>query len=166
MRIDRLRTAVIVPVSPAAAMVDVWRERTCSDMPSSGVPAHITLVFPFVPAAELDAPTIAALTQVVGETAAFAFELRATARFPSTLSLAPEPAAPFVRLTEAIVARFPAPSSASPRRKLRRIGAVGVACRLDQRPVQRGQDDRRGTARRPDRTGAAARPGAARSDAP
>jgi 2'-5' RNA ligase len=102
-----LRSAVIVAVPEAAALVDPWRERTCADKPSIGIPAHVTILFPFVPAARLDAAVIATLAEVVAETPAFDFTLARTERFPDTLYLAPEPPQPFVRLTEAIHARFP-----------------------------------------------------------
>lgn len=102
-----MRSAVIVAVPEAAGAVDHWREQTCSDKPSVGVPPHITLVFPFVPADQLNDEAIASLAAVASATAAFEFELRTTARFPAVLYLEPEPAATFTRLTEAIVRRFP-----------------------------------------------------------
>jgi 2'-5' RNA ligase len=102
-----LRSTVIIPVSGAADAVDRWREETCNDKPSVGVPAHITLVFPFVPATQLDQHVIASLAEIIGEIGAFEFALRRSARFPGTLYLAPEPTSPFIRLTEAIVRRFP-----------------------------------------------------------
>ncbi len=102
-----LRSTVIIPVPEAAGAVDQWREETCNDKPSVGVPAHITLVFPFAPVSQLDEVVIGSLAEVIGEASAFAFELRQRARFPTTLYLAPEPAVPFVRLTAAIVRRFP-----------------------------------------------------------
>lgn len=102
-----LRSTVVIPVPEAASAVDRWREETCNDKPSLGVPAHITLVFPFVPAAQINQPVIAALAEIVGEADAFEFALRKPARFPTTLYLAPEPTSPFLRLTEAIVRCFP-----------------------------------------------------------
>ncbi len=102
-----MRSAVIVAVEEAAAAVDEWRERTCTDKPSTGVPAHITLVFPFVPAAEIDDGVIASLGAVFDAAERFRFELREPRRFPSILYVAPDPALPFVRLTEALVVRFP-----------------------------------------------------------
>lgn len=77
-----LRSAVIVAVPEAAQLVDPWRERTCADKPSIGIPAHVTLLFPFVPAARLDAGVIAALGEVVAETPAFDFTLARSDRFP------------------------------------------------------------------------------------
>jgi 2'-5' RNA ligase len=102
-----LRTAVIVPVPEAAGAVDPWRERTSNDKPSRGVPAHVTLLFPFVPAADVDAAIVEELRRVVGAAEAFAFGLREARRFPGVLYLAPDPPEPFVRLTEAIADRWP-----------------------------------------------------------
>lgn len=101
------RTAVIVAVPQAGPVVDPWRERTCVDKPSLGIPAHITLLFPFVPAELVDDRVLADLRSLFAATPAFEFAMRRTARFPDTLYLAPEPAEPFVRLTEEIVRRFP-----------------------------------------------------------
>ena len=103
-----LRTAVVIPVPEAAPVVDPWRERTCNDKPSIGIPAHVTLVFPFVPAGAVDPAAREALAAIVGAVPRFAFVLHETRRFRETLYLAPEPPEPFVRLTEAIVRRFPA----------------------------------------------------------
>lgn len=102
-----LRTGVIVPVPAAAAAVDGWRERTCNGRPSCGVPAHITLLYPFVPAAELTDATVAAVAEIIRAVPGFDLALVATTRLDGALCLVPEPADPFVRLTEAIVRRFP-----------------------------------------------------------
>lgn len=64
-----LRSMVIVAVPDATDAVDRWREETCNDKPSIGVPAHVTLAFPFAPATQLDQLTIASLAEVVGEVA-------------------------------------------------------------------------------------------------
>jgi hypothetical protein len=103
-----MRSAVIIAVPEAAGAVDHWREQSCNDKPSLGVPAHVTVLFPFVPAAELDDGVISTLAEAVATVPAFSFELRETARFDGVLYLAPEPANSFLRLTEAVVARFPA----------------------------------------------------------
>lgn len=102
-----LRTGVIVPVPVAAAVADGWRERTCNGKPSCGVPAHITLLYPFVPAAGLTAGTVAAVAEIIAAVPGFELAFHATTRLDGALCLAPEPADPFVRLTEAIVRRFP-----------------------------------------------------------
>ena len=72
------------------------------------MPAHITLIFPFVPATQIDRfqQDMASLAEILGQTAPFEFEFREAAGFPTTLYLAPEPSDAFVRLTEAINRRF------------------------------------------------------------
>jgi 2'-5' RNA ligase len=64
------------------------------------MPAHVTVVYP-------SAGDVAVLTEVLGEFTPFEVVFRRLDRFPGVLWLAPEPAAPFVELTEATVARFP-----------------------------------------------------------
>ena len=100
------QTAVIVPIAAAEAAVGHARARYDTST-QFGVPAHVTVVFPFVPQARLDAPTIAELRTIVAAHPAFDVTLRAFARFPHVLYLAPEPAEPFARLTEALVRRWP-----------------------------------------------------------
>jgi 2'-5' RNA ligase len=100
-------TAIVVAFPAAAPIVDPWRERTCLDRPSIGIPAHVTVVFPFIPAEEIGDETLALLQASFAAVPAFSVSFRHTARFPTTLYLAPEPPDPFVALTEAIVARWP-----------------------------------------------------------
>lgn len=102
-----LRSALVVAVPEAGSAVDGWLERTCAAKPSNGVPAHVTLLFPFVPAAALDDALLEELRTLFGSFAAFAFELREARRFPSVLYLAPEPSTPFLQLTKALVASYP-----------------------------------------------------------
>lgn len=102
-----LRSALLVTVPEAGRSIEHWRERTCSDKPSIGIPAHVTLLFPFVPAHEIDDGLIAELSALFREFESFDFELREARRWPEMSYLAPEPPEPFVDLTEAIVARYP-----------------------------------------------------------
>ena len=102
-----LRSALIVAVAEVGALVDDWRERTSTAKPSSGVPAHVTLLFPFVPAADIDHALVAELRMLFGRFPVFAFGLRELRHFPSVLYLAPEPPEPFVHMTEALVASYP-----------------------------------------------------------
>ena len=74
--------------------------------PSTGVPVHITLIFPFMTAADLDADLIAEVSALIGTATSFRFALQETDRFPAALFLAPNPAEPFIRLTEAITERL------------------------------------------------------------
>ena len=75
---------------------------------SVGVPAHITIVFPFLPAAQLT-PEV---RRQPGRRSR-PVSARSTSDSPGSggsrrvVYLAPQPSAPFTRLTEAVVERFP-----------------------------------------------------------
>ena len=59
---------------------------------SRGVPAHITLLFPFVPASHLTDPILSALRARFDVAAPFDYRLARTDRFLEVVYLAPEPA--------------------------------------------------------------------------
>ena len=101
------RTALVVEVPEAAVAVDPWRERTSPAKPSNGVPAHVTILFPFVPVTEVDDGLVGELRELFAPVPAFRFELRECRHFPAVLYLAPEPPEPFVALTETVVAAYP-----------------------------------------------------------
>jgi 2'-5' RNA ligase len=100
-------SALVVPVPAAEPLVRRWRER---DDPSAaaGMPAHVTILYPFIRARAIDAAVERELAAVVGRFAAFDFRLERFGRFPGVLYLAPEPGAPFVEVTRAIAERWPA----------------------------------------------------------
>lgn len=71
------------------------------------MPAHVTLLYPFLPVRSVDAVAERTLCSLMLATAAFDFSLASVGRFPGVVYLAPEPAAPFVALTGALVERWP-----------------------------------------------------------
>jgi len=99
-------SALIVRVSEAEACVGALRARFD---PSArlGVPAHVTLLHPFIAPGAIDAAVLAQIGAIAAATEAFAFRLAEIRRFPGTLYLAPEPAEPFIELTRRLAARFP-----------------------------------------------------------
>jgi 2'-5' RNA ligase len=99
------RTALIIAVPEAEAVVGDWRERY--DNASLGIPAHVTLLFPFVPTEQADDTLLAELRELFAAQPAFSFSLPRVARFPDVAWLAPEPATPFRRLTDLIYSRYP-----------------------------------------------------------
>jgi len=99
------RTALIIAVPEAESLVGKWRERY--DNASLGVPAHVTLLFPFVPTELLADPVLTELRELFAAQSSFAFSLPRVARFPEVAWLAPEPPEPFRRLTELIFTRYP-----------------------------------------------------------
>jgi 2'-5' RNA ligase len=105
--VTELRSAVVIAVPEAVGAVERWLERTVGFKPSHGVPAHVTILFPFVPASDLGPPVTSAVQAIAGRFHPFAFQLRELRRWPDVLYLAPEPPEPFVELTEALVAAYP-----------------------------------------------------------
>jgi 2'-5' RNA ligase len=75
---------------------------------AAGMPAHITLLYPFKPPDEIGGAVIEKLARCFAGFGAFEFSLAATRRFPGgVLYLVPEPDEPFRRLTSAIWALYP-----------------------------------------------------------
>jgi 2'-5' RNA ligase len=74
---------------------------------TTGIPAHITVLFPFAPADAIDTALEAAVGEVVAGFAPFHFRLADVGTFPRVLYLAPEPAQPFRELTDALWSRWP-----------------------------------------------------------
>jgi len=100
------QSALIVEVPEVEPFVSQLRER---HDPSAqlGVPAHITVLFPFLASNELTAPVFAALADVAGSVNPFRFRLAHVARFPEVVYLAPEPARPFANLSSRLQVAFP-----------------------------------------------------------
>jgi 2'-5' RNA ligase len=96
---------VVVTVPDAEPAVGEWRLRHTHDAPA-GMPPHVTLLFPFVPAERVD-EVEEPLAGLVAVAPAFDLAFRRTARFPEVLYLDPEPAEPFLTLTAAIAAEWP-----------------------------------------------------------
>jgi 2'-5' RNA ligase superfamily len=98
-------SAVIVTVPEAEPVVGELRLRHTYDAPL-GVPAHVTLLYPFVPA-ERVGEVEERLALLLRGHAAFDAAFARTARFPGVLYLDPEPAEVFAALTEAIAGEWP-----------------------------------------------------------
>ena len=97
-----MATALVIVVPEAEPLVGRLREQYDHPAGGLGVPAHVTLLFPFGDDAD-------GLEELFAGVAPFDFSLTRTERFaePDVLYLAPEPAEAFVRLTEALIARYP-----------------------------------------------------------
>ena len=99
------RSALIVAVPEAEPLVHEWRMRY--DNAALGIPAHVTLLFPFVPAEEIGDELVAELRALFARQPAFSFTLARVARFPDVAWLAPNPSDPFRGLTDLIFSRYP-----------------------------------------------------------
>ena len=73
-----------------------------------GMPAHITLLYPFLSPELIDAAVVEQARAVAAGARRFVFSLARVSRFPDVLYLAPDPADPFIALTEHLVRQFPA----------------------------------------------------------
>jgi 2'-5' RNA ligase len=72
-----------------------------------GVPPHVTILSPFMPAERLDATVRAQLASIVARRPAFDVRFEHWASFPDALYLQPEPARPLAELIVAIASAFP-----------------------------------------------------------
>jgi 2'-5' RNA ligase len=99
------RSGVVVRIRMPAPLEEL-RQRH-DPVASAGVPPHVTLLFPFLPTSDLTPAVRRRLTRIVGEVRPFDVRFETTGRFPNVLWLAPEPAGPFITLTERLAAAFP-----------------------------------------------------------
>jgi 2'-5' RNA ligase len=101
------QTAVIIPVGPAEAAVAKHRIRL--DLAASwGVPAHVTVLFPFLPPAEVDDDIVRRLTRVLAAAAPFECSFKTCEWFgEDVLWLAPDRDQEFRDLTDSVVSEFP-----------------------------------------------------------
>jgi 2'-5' RNA ligase len=103
-----VESALIVPVAEVEPLVG--RHRDALDPGAGlGVPAHVTVLYPFLPAEEITEDVHRAVRDIAAATAAFDVEFSRVRWFGDTVVwLAPEPAERFRLLTLAIWERFPA----------------------------------------------------------
>jgi hypothetical protein len=94
-----MRTALLIAVPEAETLVGALRARY-DDAHENGIPAHITILFPFGDRDD-------GLAELFAGFEPFAFALTRVERWPDVLWLAPEPEERFVALTRAVVARYP-----------------------------------------------------------
>jgi 2'-5' RNA ligase len=99
-------SAFIVRVPEAEPCVGAMRERFDTSV-KLGVPAHITVLVPFMSPERITEAVLQRVHQALSEVPAFSFTLAKVHRFPATTYLAPESAAPFIALTQSLVRSFP-----------------------------------------------------------
>jgi len=99
-------SAFIVRVPEAEGPVGDLRRRFDASA-RLGVPAHITVLFPFMPPEQITDAVLRRARAALAPLASFTFRLSRVGRFAATAWLAPEPAQPFIALTQALVGAFP-----------------------------------------------------------
>src|SRR5262245_55849201 len=101
------QSALIVEVPEAEFAVQRHRDRLDANA-RLGVPAHFTVLFPFMPVADLAPTTLAHLSRLLATKPAFSIDLTRTAWFADqVLWLAPEDPQPFHDLTDLVHAAYP-----------------------------------------------------------
>ena len=98
-------TALYVEIPAAEPVVAEARRRW--DAAGIAVPAHVTILFPFVPPASVGIREEQAIATIADGVDAFDVRFERVGRFPDVVWLAPEPVEPFARLTEELEARWP-----------------------------------------------------------
>ncbi len=101
------QTAVIVPVPAAESLVGQYR-RELDPADKWGVPAHVTVLYPFVEPTAANESVVATLASILEPITAFDCCFLQTRWFgEDVLWLDPDPAEPFHRLTNAVWGAFP-----------------------------------------------------------
>ena len=100
-------TALVVEVPAAEPVVGALRDRLDANA-RLGVPAHVTVIYPFAPAGEIGPSMRERLGGVFGAIPAFGFRLDRVGWFGAdVLWLGPRDPGPFQVLTEQVLAEFP-----------------------------------------------------------
>src|SRR5688572_16461704 len=92
-----LRGGLIVPVTVAERTIQP-DPQACVPIWSDGVPAHVTLLFPFPRLDQLDAADLADLQALFSSTPPIRATFSEIGTFPDVAYLAPEPCDWFIRL--------------------------------------------------------------------
>lgn len=98
-------TCLVVPVLDAEATVAAWLGTPKVDF--HGAPLHVTVMYPFLPGRSVRQSDEQQVAELAASIAPFDFALTHLCTFPGVHYLAPEPAASFVAITEAIQRRWP-----------------------------------------------------------
>jgi 2'-5' RNA ligase len=103
-----LQSALIIEVPEAEPAVRRHRERLDANA-SLGIPAHVTVLAPFMPLETIDTAVLAQIGRLFADLTRFRFQLDRTDWFgEQVLWLAPRDPAPFRTLTQRVHQAFPA----------------------------------------------------------
>jgi 2'-5' RNA ligase len=99
-------TALICRVPEAERYVAHYRQRF-DPSARRNVPAHVTVLYPFMSPQDVDAEVLERLAQIARAVPCFEYRLAETGRFPVSLYLAPQPDDFFAALTNAVYGAYP-----------------------------------------------------------
>ena len=99
-------TALICRVPEAERYIARYRDRY-DPSARRNVPAHVTILYPFMPPTEIDPGVLERLRGIARAVPRFDYRLARTERFPVALYLAPDPGGSYAALTDAVFRAFP-----------------------------------------------------------
>jgi 2'-5' RNA ligase len=99
-------TALICRVPEVERYVARYRDRY-DPSARRNVPAHVTVLYPFMAPADVDADVLRRLADIARAVPCFTYRLARTKRFPVALYLDPEPADSYAALMAAVSRAFP-----------------------------------------------------------
>jgi 2'-5' RNA ligase len=137
------QSALLVPVPEAEPLVGRWRALH-DPKAGSGVPAHITLVVPWLPPGEVGPEHLKQLDEIVAAQAPFDYVLDQVRWFGErVLWLSPSPAEPFKALTARLSEHFGTPPWKGEFKEVVPHLTVGLADQPACRPLTEAADDLR-----------------------
>lgn len=99
-------SGVVIEVPEAESIVADWRRRH-DPAAGLGVPAHITILYPFMPPGQFTEESLDPLRVIAAGTRPFRFGLGAVDEFPGLLWLRPDPSSAFIALMRQVWAAYP-----------------------------------------------------------
>jgi 2'-5' RNA ligase len=102
----RTETALVLLIPEAEPVVGGWRARY-DPAAGAGVPAHVTLLYPFLTADQLTSEVLDDLRQYFAEEPPLSLEFSGICAFPNALYLAPEPQGKVDAMIARLLARYP-----------------------------------------------------------
>ena len=100
------QTGLVLLVPDLEPLVGRWRERY-DPVTAYGMPAHVTIVYPWKSAAAVTRSDRTALSELAQSQPPVELSFAGFGRFDETVWLDPQPAGPILTLIEAVVARWP-----------------------------------------------------------
>jgi hypothetical protein len=100
------QSALVILVPEAEPLVKDFRDNY-DPAAADGMPAHITVLFPFIPPNYLGEDVLDMLRVICLRQLPFNAQLAEARRWPDVLYLAPYPEEPFIDLTQRIARRYP-----------------------------------------------------------